>query len=114
MPERDYIAYKQLLRTYPQYNMAPKSQFWGQFPMVKWSIIVIAVGLVLGLLSEKLFIITELAVFFLFLALIAGEARAMFHYFSFVVIRQRFYDTLKKIIIESEDYGTFIELYKDI
>jgi hypothetical protein len=114
MPEEDYMTYKQFLMVYPAYKIGPKSDFWGQFPMVKWSLIIITVGIVLGLIYEKLFIITKLAMFFLFLALVQSEARAMFSYFSLVVIRQRFYDTLKKIIIESEDYGTFIDAYKKL
>ncbi len=90
MPERDYIAYKQLLRTYPKYNMAPKSHFWRQFPTVKWCLIIMGAGIVLGLVYTQLFIIAQLATLFLFLALIQSEACAMFNYCSLVIIRQRF------------------------
>ncbi len=71
-------------------------------------------GIVLGLVYTKLFIIAQLAAFYLFLALIQGEACAVFNYGSLVIIRQRFYDTLKTIIIESKDYGTFIEVYNNL
>ena len=113
MPEDEFISYKQIFSADPNYSMSPKSDFWDEFPVTKWGLILTIGGLLLVLMYDNLAFILVFGMFILFFGMM-GEGESMFNYSSMLSKRQRFFDNLKKIIIESRNYYEYIENYKKL
>jgi hypothetical protein len=108
--EEEFKSYKQILSVEPTYNLSPKSDFWNEFSIIKWLLIIFVLSFAIGLIAdiEFLGIIGILSFAFLLLITLSGEGSSMLSYNKYETKKNEYFEKLKAIIIKSSNYEEFV------
>ncbi|QNF31225.1 hypothetical protein HUW51_00265 (plasmid) [Adhaeribacter swui] len=114
MSEKEYISYKQIFQVEPLYNLAPKSQFWNEFALIKYCLITFILGMGLTYIWDSLAFIPVIAFFVLIMGLVSGIAGSMLNYINMSSARKKYYDELRDIIKTSSTYEEYCSRFRTL
>jgi hypothetical protein len=102
----EFNSYKQIFRVDPNYSLVPKSGFWEEFAIVKWSALAFIFGLTLVAISEVFSFIPGISMMILFFSFL-GNANSMINYSSMNAKRKEVFRRLENAIKQSNSYEEF-------
>jgi hypothetical protein len=113
LKEQEFYVMKKRFSSNPNYSLVPKSDFWNEFAIVKWSFIVFLCGLPLGAITEVLSFISGIAFIAIVFSLL-GNLNSMINYSSMISKRKDLYLKFDNSIKKSNNYEEFLMNFKKV
>jgi hypothetical protein len=109
----EFNSYKQIYRVDPNFSLVPKSGFWKEFEVFKWSGIIFICGLPLIEISEVFSFIPMIS-FAVMVFNFLGEFYSMLNYSSMISKRRDLFLKLEEAIKNSDNYEEFKVNFKNV